>query len=104
MTTDVKIIYTEQAADAFEVARAQFETAGGGTFYVRWVPRSVASASRYSTGAGFLRSFTYPPVDAEEDGPMQVTFTVQHAAVVKDTSVAVPSTSVSPSISASPSL
>ena len=104
MSTDVKIIYTEQAADAFEVVRAQFEAPGGGTLYVRWTPRGVASASRYSTGAGFVRAFPYPAIDAEEDGPMQLTFTVQHAAVVKDTSVAVPSTSVSPSISASPSL
>jgi hypothetical protein len=32
--TRVDLVYTEQAADAFEVVRAQFEAAGGGTMYV----------------------------------------------------------------------
>jgi hypothetical protein len=37
--TRVDFVYTEIAADAFEVARGQFEAAGGGTIYVRWSPR-----------------------------------------------------------------
>src|SRR5512138_502700 len=34
----VDIIYTEETNDAFEVARAQFEAAGGGAMYVRYSP------------------------------------------------------------------
>jgi len=83
-SVDVKIIYTEETADAFEVARAQHEAAGGGTMYVRWSPAGGQGGEfLFTTDAGFVKTFNYAPVDAEEDGPMQVTFTVQCAQITK---------------------
>ena len=80
------IIYTEQAADAFEIARAQFESAGGGTFYLRWSPGGGdAGDFQYTTDAGFLREFNYAPVDSEEDGPMSVEIIMQCAQITKAT-------------------
>jgi hypothetical protein len=82
--TRVDFVYTENAADAFEVARAQFETAGGGTLYVRWSPSGggVGDAG-YTTDSGFVQDIPYAPVDSEEDGPMQVYFVLQHSTITR---------------------
>ena len=82
----VQIIYTEQANDAFEAVRAQYEAAGGGTLFMRWTPTGTPSASgpfQYLTSSGFVQAFQYPPVDAEEDGPMMLNFNLQCASITK---------------------
>ena len=84
--TRVDFIYTEQAADAFEVARAQFEAAGGGTLYLRWSPSGGSGGDfQYTTDAGFVSAFNYAPIDSEEDGPMDNDFTMQCAQIIKST-------------------
>ena len=80
----VRIIYTEQAADASDLARTQFELAGGGTAYLRWSPGGGDGGDyQYTTDAGFVQAYTYPPVNAEEDGPLMTGFTVQCAQITK---------------------
>jgi hypothetical protein len=82
--TRVDIIYTEIAADAFEVARAQFEAAGGGTMYVRWSPAGAGVGDAgYTSDSGFVQDFRYPEQDSEEDGPIATFFVIQHAAITR---------------------
>lgn len=82
--TRVEFVYTEVAADAFEVARAQFEAAGGGTLYLRWSPGGggVGDAG-YTSDAGFVQDIPYAPVDSEEDGPMLAYFVLQHSSITR---------------------
>src|SRR3990172_3846607 len=83
-TTRVDIIYTEQTADAFEVARAQFEAVGGGTMYVRWSPAGgQAGEFLYTSDVGFVQDFMYPEVDSEGTGPLRTFFVIQHATLTK---------------------
>lgn len=84
--TRVDVVYTEIAADGFEVARGQFEATGGGTLYVRWSPAggNVGDAG-YTSDAGFVSDLRYPEVDSEEDGPMQTYFVVYHSSLTKST-------------------
>lgn len=80
----VTIVYTEQAADAFEVVRAQYESAGGGTLYLRWSPKGGDAAEfQYTTDSGFVQAFQYPPVNSEEDGPLMLQFNWQGAQITK---------------------
>ena len=80
--TRVDIIYTEQSADAFEAARAQFEAAGGGTLYVRWSPGGGDVGDRgYTTDAGFVSELQFPEQDSEEDGPLATFFVLYHASI-----------------------
>jgi len=80
----VRIVYTEEAADAFEIVRAQFEADGGGTAYLRWSPSGGSGGDfQFTTDSGFVQSFQYPRVDAEEDGPMLLSFNVQCAQITK---------------------
>lgn len=84
--TRVDIIYTEASADAFEVARAQFDAAGGGTLYVRWSPSGGTGGTKlYTTNAGFVKEFQYPEVDAEQTGPIKTFFVVQHSSITPST-------------------
>lgn len=84
--TRIDIIYTEETADAFEKARAQFEAAGGGTMYVRWSPGGggIGDAG-YTTDAGFVNDFRFPTQDSEEDGPIATYFEVYHADITTST-------------------
>ncbi len=80
----VGVIYTEEATDAFEVVRAQFEAAGGGTLYLKWSPSGGSGGDFvYTTDAGFVSAFNYAPVDSEEDGPMDNDFSMQCAQITK---------------------
>ena len=82
--TRVDFVYTEQAADAFEITRAQFEAAGGGTLYVRWSPGGGGVGDvGYTTDKGFVQDLLYAPVDSEEDGPMLTYFVVQHSSIAR---------------------
>lgn len=82
--TRVDFIYTENAADAFEVVRAQFESAGGGTLYVRWSPSGggVGDAG-YTSDSGFVADLRYPEVDSESDIPIVLNFVVHHASLTR---------------------
>jgi hypothetical protein len=85
-TTRIDIVYTEETADAYEVARAQYEAAGGGTMYIRWSPAGGNGGdSQLSTGSGFVSEFQYPPVDAEADGPIKTYFIVQSSSITTAT-------------------
>lgn len=84
--TRVDIIYTEKTANAFEVARAQFEAAGGGGLYVRWSPGGGDIGDKgYSTGLAFVSDFRFPTQDSEEDGPIATYFVVYHANITTTT-------------------
>ena len=82
--TRVDFVYTEIATDAFEVVRAQYEAAGGGSLYVRWSPSGggVGDAG-YTTDAGFVQDEPFPGVDSEEDGPILTHFVLQHSAITR---------------------
>ena len=82
--TRVDFVYTEIAADAFEVVRAQFEAAGGGNLYVRWSPNGggVGDAG-YTSDLGYVSDLRYPEVDSEEDGPMMTNFVIHHASLTR---------------------
>lgn len=74
----VTAIYTETAStEAFEVLRARHETENGAVVYLRWAPIGTGTGkNEYNTGAGKLKSFQYPPVDAASGDPILVTFTI----------------------------
>ena len=82
--TRIDFVYTEIAADAFEVVRAQFEAAGGGTLYVRWSPNGggIGDAG-YTSDAGFVSDLRYPEVDSEADGPVLTYFVVHHGSLTR---------------------
>jgi hypothetical protein len=85
----VTAIYTETAGEAYETVRAWHETTDGATVYVRWTPldeTAVAGHGVYSTGAGKLKSFPYPPVDSGSGDPIIVSFTVTAALITRTTS------------------
>ena len=84
--TRIDIIYTEEAADAYEVARGQFIAAGGGTMYARWSPGGGEVGDKiYTTDAGFVQDFSYPEVDSEATGPLKAYFVIQHATITPST-------------------
>lgn len=73
------IMYTEEDAEAYEIVRESFESAGCGvTTCVRWSPRGGNAGDEIiTTGSGVLTSFTYPPMDATAGGPILAGFTVK---------------------------
>ena len=82
--TRVDFVYTEEAADAFEVARAQFESAGGGSLYVRWSPGGGGIGDvAYTTDKGYVSDLRFPEVDSEADGPILTYFVVHHSSLTR---------------------
>lgn len=79
--TRVDIIYTEESTDAFEVARAEFEAAGGGAIVLGWSPGGMVGDVFYYTDEGFVKDFQFPEVDSEATGPIKTYFVIQHATV-----------------------
>ena len=79
----VQSVYTETALEAFEAARAAFETAGcGARMCLRWSPAGGAiGTALYTTPRGILVSFTYPPIDATAGGPILAGFTLKVASI-----------------------
>jgi hypothetical protein len=74
---EVRFIYTETAAEPFEVARAIFE-AEGGECYVRYSPLSDETDNyRFSTGLAVMTDFVYPDGDAEGNEIIMGGFTVK---------------------------
>jgi hypothetical protein len=82
----VTIVYTEESTDAFEIVRAQYESAGGGEAHLRWSPAGGGAGDfLFTTNKGFIQAFQYPAVNSEEDGPMVLQFVVQTSGVAKST-------------------
>lgn len=80
------IVYTEEDTEAWEMARAEFETAEcGDPLYVWWSPGGGdIGDERYSRG-GTIISFDYPPVDSTAPGPIMCTFTIRVPSISTDT-------------------
>lgn len=80
----VRCVYTEGAAEAFETARAIYETAGGAA-YVMWNPKGTGDSSNFvfDTGAGIMTNFKYPEGDAEGGEVVMGEFAVKCASITK---------------------
>lgn len=77
MNVVVGTVYSEQAAEAYDLARGAFETACGQAICVRWSPGAGASGKDHiSTMTGEIVSFLYPPMDASQGAPIMGSFTV----------------------------
>jgi hypothetical protein len=78
MELEFSIIYSETDAEAYQQVRLTFESAAcAPNFYVRWSPRGGnADDEQITSDVGVLTSFTYPPVDAKEGGPIIAGFKV----------------------------
>jgi len=72
------IVYTENNAEAYDIARAVFEATGcGKQMCVRWSPGGGdAGDDVITSGCSILVEFEYPPVDAATAGPIITTFKV----------------------------
>ena len=75
----VRYVYTEEAADPFEILRTQHETAKG-PIYVQYSPEDDFW---YSTGLGVLVTPGYPGGDAKADSIVMSEFVVVCAALTK---------------------
>ena len=86
MTPTVTVIYTEDDAEAWELARAEFEAACGDPVYVRWSPKGGNIGNqRYYTPASEVISFDYPPLDAADGSPLKCTFQFKTPYVTTET-------------------
>jgi len=84
MEITVNTIYTEESADTFETVRALFEAAGGTALYLRWQPAgNTAGDFVFTTSAGVITNFSYPPIDASSGDPILCTFTLKVASITK---------------------
>ena len=77
----VRYVYTEEAADPFEIVRAQYETEGG-LLYVQYSPEDPGGFW-FKTGAAVLTEFGYPVGDADSADVVLSEFTVKCAALEK---------------------
>lgn len=78
----VSVVYTEGAAEATEVVRAAFE--GATDLYLRWAPKGATTGNfRYTTSAGIVIEYNYPPIEAESGDPILTEFTLRAASVTK---------------------
>lgn len=84
----VTCIYTETAStEAFEVVRALFETENGAAIYLRWQPVGTGTGKAiYSTGSAKLKSFQYPPIEAESADPVLFEFVVVASTITRSIS------------------
>lgn len=77
----VRFVYTETAAEPFEVIRAQHEDADG-TLYVQYTPVEP-SGFWFKSGAGILMDMTYPQGEVPSGDPIMSEFTVKCGALTK---------------------
>lgn len=74
----LQIIYTESDTEAYDRARAIHETACGVVYYIRWSPGGGdVGDDRITSGAGYVTSFQYPPMDATAGGPTITSYTIR---------------------------
>lgn len=80
MDVVVKIIYSETDAEAYQQIRSIFEATGcgAGAMYLRYSPAGGnADNERLTSDLGFLTSWLYPNLNAEEAGPIMCGFTLR---------------------------
>jgi hypothetical protein len=89
---EFNIVYSDTSTEAYEVARAIFESGDTGSkVYVRWVPTGGADVASpmYRTpitgSPAFITMFRYPAVDAAAPGPIMGMFRVRTPFVQKTT-------------------
>ncbi len=89
---EFNIVYSATATEAYELARAIFESAStGGLIYARWIPTggNDASSPMYRTpitgSPAFVTMFRYPAVDAAAPGPIMGMFRIRTPYVQKTT-------------------
>jgi hypothetical protein len=75
LSVTFRLVYSEANA-AWDALMDLFETAGGGTVYLRWAPDgNTASNLQYTTPATKISSGPYPAIDAGSGDPLMVEFT-----------------------------
>jgi len=75
-------IYSEGAADTFEVARAAYEN--GTDFYLRWSPEGGAIGDfLFTMAAGTITNPPYPGGEAESADPVTFEMNVETALITK---------------------
>lgn len=78
----VKSVYTEGASDPIEVFRAAYEACSA--MYLRWSPKNgQAGEFQYTTGAGIVKTSTYPSGEAESPDPVTLEVTVAVPSIAK---------------------
>lgn len=89
---EFNIVYSDTSTEAYEVARAIFESGDTGSkVYVRWVPTggSSGAVAMYRTpitgSPAYITMFRYPAVDAAAPGPIMGMFRVRTPLVQKTT-------------------
>lgn len=89
---EFNIVYSDTSTEAYEVARAIFESGDTGSkVYVRWVPTGGADVASpmYRTpitgSPAYITMFRYPAVDAAAPGPIMGMFRVRTPLVQKTT-------------------
>ncbi len=75
----VRYVYTEEAADPFEVVRAQYETSGG-ALYVQYSPKS---GFWFKMLPGIITSFGFPTGEAGDGAVTMCEFVVKCADITK---------------------
>ena len=82
---EVRLIYTPTSTEAFEAARAIFETAGS-TCYLRWSPAGGAvGTQQFASAKGVMTSFLYPKGASDDAAPVPGAFTVRTPFVTTST-------------------
>lgn len=76
-----RFVYSESATEAFEIARAIYETAGAQAL-VRWSP-SGGSGFTFRSGTGFMTTFMYPQGEAGPGAVVPGEFTVHVPEIFK---------------------
>lgn len=72
------IVYTEEVAEAYEIARGVFEQEGCEIeVWVRWIPSGGGVGTNQLTAYGPIINFTYPAIDASTANPIMGGFTVK---------------------------
>lgn len=76
------VIYSEAAAEAYQVALTAFETAQGNTVDVKYTPGgSTAGADTYAI-TGKITKIDYPAFDGSKAEPIMCSFTVSGSNIV----------------------
>jgi hypothetical protein len=71
LTVTTRIVYTETADEAYDMAKDQYELTGGGAFYVRWSPGGGDAADLgFTTAAGLVKNPPYPAGTVESGEPI----------------------------------
>jgi len=81
----LKIAFTRAAADVGDAFETAYEA--GSAMYVRWTPGLFASGQKqFASGAGLIKSFSYPFGDADKGDPVVMSTTVTVPSITKGTS------------------